>query len=222
MNKQETRRVVVVAGGPTDLWPKNALELIKSDETVSIGVDRGAFHLIEQGIVPEIAIGDFDSLSERELKQVESCVETMRYLIPEKDDTDTQLGVLAAMKSYPRAEIILLGATGGRLDHFLSNLWLALEPRFQEVLAHISLLDCQNTIRYFSSGTYTIKKERDKKYLAFVCFAPVDDLTLYDAKYTLEQTNVTRPISYSSNEFVGDSVTFSFSSGCVAVIQSKD
>lgn len=220
--KEQARRVIVVAGGPTDLWPKNALELIKSSETVTIGVDRGVLHLIEQGIVPAIAIGDFDSLSETELKRVESCVEHIHYSIPEKDDTDMQLGVLAAMESYPQAEMILLGATGGRMDHFLSNLWLALEPRFQKVLAQISLLDCQNTIRYFPPGTYTIKKEGDKKYLAFVCFAPVNGLTLYDAKYTLKQTDVTRPISYSSNEFVGDSTTFSFSSGCVAVIQSKD
>ncbi len=33
------------------------------DETVFIGADRGAVHLLERGITPKEAVGDFDSIS---------------------------------------------------------------------------------------------------------------------------------------------------------------
>ena len=52
-------KVVLVAGGQ--------LEELPSDADVWVGVDRGSLHLIEQGIVPDLAVGDFDSVSSQEL-----------------------------------------------------------------------------------------------------------------------------------------------------------
>jgi thiamine pyrophosphokinase len=43
-----------------------------------------------------------------------------------------------------------------------------------------------------------------------------------DAKYRLSHSDFTYPISLASNEFVSDTATFSFDSGLIAVIQSKD
>ena len=67
-----------------------------------------------------------------------------------------------------------------------------------------------------------IEKEADKKYLAYVCLTAVTDLSLYDAKYRLEDYQVLRPMSFASNEFIGETSHFAFTSGVVAVIQSKD
>lgn len=212
--------VVIVAGGAPALWPELARYRRKS--TAWIGVDRGAYYLLERGILPTTAIGDFDSLTAVELEAVEAVVADVHYAVPEKDDTDTQLAVLLALEAYPEARIVLIGATGGRLDHFLSNLWLPLEPRFQQELHRIKLLDRQNSVSYFLPGDYTIHKEEDKKYLAYVCLTAVTDLSLYDAKYLLDKYQTQLPMSFASNEFIGETSRFSFSSGILAVIQSKD
>ncbi|MGO2265424.1 MAG: thiamine diphosphokinase [Vagococcus salmoninarum] len=213
-------QVVIVAGGDETLWPE--ITTYQGHETFWIGVDRGAYRLLKKGIVPDLAVGDFDSLSSAELKEVEGVVSDIHYSIPEKDDTDTQLGLKLALAKHPQADVLILGATGGRLDHFLSNLWLPLDPRFEEELQRIKLIDEQNTITYFLPGDYVIEKEADKKYLAYVCLTAVTDLSLYDAKYRLENYQVPRPMSFASNEFIGDTSHFSFTSGVVAVIQSKD
>ncbi len=213
-------QVVIVAGGAPNLWPE--MEGYRKESTAWIGVDRGAYYLLERGILPRLAVGDFDSLSASQLETVEAIVEEIHYSIPEKDDTDTQLALVLALKGYPDAEVILIGATGGRLDHFLSNLWLPLEPRFQSQLRRIKLLDQQNSISYYLPGDYQLTKESDKEYLAYVCLTAVEKLSLYDAKYQLTNYQTSLPMSFASNEFIGETSHFSFESGIVAVIQSKD
>lgn len=213
-------QVIVVAGGAPSDWPE--LANFDREATVWFGVDRGAFYLLEREIVPELAIGDFDSLNSEELARVKAGIPEVITAQPEKDDTDTQLGMMEAISRYPAAEVILIGATGGRLDHFLANLWLPFDPRFRTSISQIQLWDRQNTITYFKPGSYDLTKEADKKYVAFVCLTPITELSLSGVKYPLTSHQVTYPISFSSNEFIGERAQFSFSAGVVAVIQSKD
>ncbi|GAX07816.1 thiamine pyrophosphokinase [Secundilactobacillus silagincola] len=210
----------LLVGGPTSEWP----DQLTAGKVFGdwIGVDRGTLRLLKMGITPLVAIGDFDSLSADELKLVKSAVSDIRQAVPEKDETDTQLAVTVALHEYQYDRLDIYGATGGRLDHFLANFWMVLEPRYRQYAPRIRFIDKQNTITFFAPGSYEIKKEPDKKYLAFVTLENVGHLTLPDEKYNLKDENVTRPISYASNEFVGDTGHFSFDSGMVAVIQSKD
>ena len=109
----------IMAGGPHDDLPTDWQEL----PGVWIGVDRGTLHLVEAGIQPDLAVGDFDSLTLSELRAVREHVKKIRQVPSEKDDTDTELAVKAALQCFSTGNVIILGATGGRLDHFLSNLF---------------------------------------------------------------------------------------------------
>ncbi|WP_268913037.1 thiamine diphosphokinase [Lentilactobacillus sp. SPB1-3] len=214
------KRLNLLVGGPTDLWPDS---LSKGQVAGNfIGIDRGNLHLINLGIDPIVAIGDFDSLKPNELKLVKDHVADIRQSIPEKDDTDTQLGLKVAFEELGADELVVYGATGGRIDHFLANLWMVLEPRFNKYADRIKMIDRQNSISFFLPGKYTIEKENDKKYLAFVCLTPMNSLTLYDEKYQLNDYHVTQPTSWASNEFVGPHASFEFDSGVMCVIQSAD
>lgn len=87
-----------------------------------IAVDHGAAFLFECGQVPDILVGDFDSLNLDILKYYESKCEIVG-LNSEKDETDTEIGLRIA-HSKNADKIIMLGATGGRLDHTVGNLYL--------------------------------------------------------------------------------------------------
>ncbi|MFT8909389.1 MAG: thiamine diphosphokinase [Lentilactobacillus diolivorans] len=210
----------LLVGGPIDLWP----DTLKAGQIKGewIGIDRGNLHLIRMGIDPIVAIGDFDSLKPQELQLVRDHIPDIRQSIPEKDDTDTQLGLKVAIEEHQADCLDIYGATGGRLDHFLANLWMVLEPRFKKYAPKIRMIDRQNTITFFLPGEYEINKEPDKKYLAFVALTPMDHLTLFDEKYKLNDYQVKRPISLASNEFVGQTARFKFASGMMCVIQSRD
>lgn len=187
-----------------------------------IGVDRGAIRLLERGITPEIALGDFDSSKAAEFAEVQQRVADVRQVGSVKDETDTQLGVTVAMTDYDADEIVIYGATGGRLDHLLANLFLPLEARFKDTVERLVMVDRQNTLQWYLPGSHQLTKEPDKQYLAFVTFGKVTNLTLPDERYHLDHANFEQPISFASNEFVGNKASFSFTEGIVAVIQSAD
>lgn len=57
-------KAYALLGGPTDLWPKDIKEKLANADLI-IGVDRGALFLEELGIIPDVAVGDYDSLQKR-------------------------------------------------------------------------------------------------------------------------------------------------------------
>ncbi|UQS86639.1 thiamine diphosphokinase [Nicoliella spurrieriana] len=209
----------LLGGGPVANWPK-ALKEHQVDGDW-IGVDRGTLRLIKLGIDPIYAIGDFDSMNSAELALVKQHVSEIHQSNPEKDDTDTQLGLKVALQRFAADSIDIYGVTGGRLDHFLANFFMVLEMRFRPFAQRIRLIDAQNTISYFLPGTHEIKKEPGKRYLAFVPLTKMT-LTLADERYQLNQYPIQNPVSLASNEFVGETGHFTFDQGVIAVIQSCD
>ncbi|WP_334332968.1 MULTISPECIES: thiamine diphosphokinase [unclassified Companilactobacillus] len=215
------KRVNILLGGPKTEYPQE-LSSIKAIPGPWIGADRGSLYLLEQGIIPEIAIGDFDSISKKEQKLLKENVPDFKKYPPEKDDTDSELCLLAARDKFDAQEYYVYGATGGRIDHFLVNLFLPFDPRFLDFYDKLYYKSKTNTIRFFRPGHYTIYHENGMKYVAFVNLGPVTHLKLKDAKYKLSDFSAGHPVSWASNEFLGETIDFEFQSGIVAVIQSKD
>lgn len=213
-------KINIMVGGPEALIPYDQVADHRSETW--LGVDLGATRLLEHGIVPEYAAGDFDSSTPEQLARVKAAVPKVDIYPPEKDYTDTQIGILLAMKYYQPASITIWGTTGGRLDQLLANLYTPLMEPYRKYLAKIHLVDRQNTVDFYEPGSYVIYKVPEMPYLAFVNLTPVTGLTLPDEKYNLDHFDSPLPISWSSNEFVGTINHFSFDSGIVAVIQSRD
>ncbi|BDZ30805.1 thiamine diphosphokinase [Lactiplantibacillus sp. WILCCON 0030] len=209
--------VNLLVGGPTANWPADLATI----PGPWVGADRGALRLVKLGIKPVMVVGDFDSISSVELQEVKQALDGTVIVKPDQDHTDTQLAVKSIFEQYQPDELHIYGATGGRIDHLLANLWLVLNPVFRAWTPKITIIDRQNTIQYFLPGAYTITKAAGKKYLAFVPLMPMH-LTLADEKYPLNNAYNDYPISWASNEFVGTQGHFSFDAGVLAVIQSCD
>lgn len=210
--------ILLVAGGSPQQWPN----FQKSEYDFFVGIDRGNLYLLEEGIQPNLAVGDFDSLSEEERQVVFESVEELSTSPAEKDDTDTQLALVKTFERYPDAEVTIIGATGGRLDHLLANIWLGVEPRFRPYLQQFRLKDRTNTVSYLTSGEHVVSKELGMKYLGYCCLTPISELTLKDVKYPLDKVEILQPTSLASNEFLQNEAKVSFTSGVIAVIQSQD
>ncbi len=83
-----------------------------------VAADSGLDTAIAAGIVPDYAVGDMDSLTDRSLlsRLREGRVITMPR---DKDATDTELA-LGLLRDKGCAETVLIGGSGGRLDHILA------------------------------------------------------------------------------------------------------
>lgn len=188
-----------------------------------VGVDRGTLHLLQAGITPRFAVGDFDSLSQAERAAVFAAVPEITRVAPEKDDTDTELAVDLALNRHQAETVTLVGATGGRLDHLLANLYLPAEARFQPAAGRIRLLDHDNAVEFLAAGTRRFRPKPGYAYIGIVPLMAVRDLTITGAKYTLRDWTSQTPFAWASNEFVdGQPIDVSLTSGVVAVIYSRD
>lgn len=195
------------------------LDILPAD-AVFIGVDGGAAKLAAQGIIPDWAIGDFDTAEPPE--QARRIVR-----LPEaKDDTDLEAAlsyILARYQIESVDEVIIVGALGGgRLDHLLCNIWLAHQPRFATWLDKIRLIERHNSIRFYRAGSYRLHRETDKRYLSFISLTPVSKLHLHNVRYPLDGRDYDYPVALISNEFLADEMQFSFEEGLMCVIQSVD
>jgi thiamine pyrophosphokinase len=117
---------VVVADGepaPEDAAVANAADLL-------VAADGGARWLASLGLRPDLVVGDLDSLDRPEIERLQ---ESGTRFVPhpaEKDASDTELAVEAAITAGAD-RIVLLGAVGGsRLDHELANVMLLVDPAF--------------------------------------------------------------------------------------------
>lgn len=214
------KKAIIVAGGDNEDLKRLIGE--KTENLIIIGVDGGAIQLINEGLIPDVAIGDFDSITQQELEKLEGIIPKLVKLPSEKALTDTE-AALEYIKEYLSVDAIeMYGLFGGRLDHMISNLWLAYHPNYQEIIEKIIMKAEKNTVSFFKAGDYAIKKESDKKYLSFIGMTPISKLSLQNVKYPLDGKNYEAPIALVSNEFIDDEMQFSFTGGLLAVIQSRD
>ncbi|MAT38550.1 MAG: thiamine diphosphokinase [Ectothiorhodospiraceae bacterium] len=85
-----------------------------------ICADGGANKARAYGITPQTVIGDFDSISPQTLSEFEKAYVEFIHA-PQQDRTDFEKALLLLEERGAR-KVIILGVTGGQLDHTLGNL----------------------------------------------------------------------------------------------------
>lgn len=102
---------------------------LQKDDLV-IAVDGGLNHLEKLGVVPDLLIGDLDSVSAAQVERVEKAGAEVLRFPPTKDETDLELALLTA-HNRGCDEIVILAGFGGRLDQTLGNLSLLRLPELE-------------------------------------------------------------------------------------------
>ncbi len=178
-----------------------------------IGIDRGAWIAMQENITLKCAIGDFDSISEKEKNRIESHYPIMQ-LPQHKDETDTEQALLYAMEQGYK-EIILYGGLGGRMDHTLANLHLLMHRDLPLVL-----MDEHHEIRKLKKGNYTIIPKF--KYLSFLALEKTI-ITEKKVAYPLQKRLISQKDIYTiSNEILNDYAEIIIHEGSVLIIQCED
>jgi thiamine pyrophosphokinase len=210
--------IVIVAGGPQGALP--AFKDFNSN-TRWIGVDRGLYTLIKSNITPEEAFGDFDSITEAERKEVDNSGCKLHTYSAEKDETDLELAINWALQQEDE-QIVLLGCTGGRLDHELINIQML--NKGLETKKEIIICDKQNKIIIREPGTYSLEKEELFQYVSFIPQTKeVKGLSLEGFKYPLHKKTINWGETLCiSNELLEKKGTYSFDSGILMVVKSRD
>lgn len=171
------------------------------------GVDAGYLKLLEAGILPVFACGDFDSMT----GPVPDTCEILRYPV-EKDEPDSQLAVEAGI-SRGYQTIILTGALSGRIDHTIACLRMMC---FQ--YPQLILMDEGQLCRLLLPGTWTVTG----KYRHVSLFAVEPSrISLKGMKYPLEDRDVVPADIYTlSNAVSKDTASVTVHQGLMLLVES--
>lgn len=215
---------IIVSGG--NIHKDFALDFLKKNKTENtclIAADRGVEFFMGTDLEPDVAVGDFDSLSAEGAKYMETLKHTeIRRLKPEKDDSDTQSAANYAIEQGTE-RIMILGATGNRIDHLMANLGLLMLGKTKQV--QIVLVDAYNYMSLIESGMILKKEEQFGKYVSFFPIeGEVTGLTLKGFKYPLN--SYTLKVEDSgltvSNEISDPEAEVTFETGKLLMIMSRD
>ena len=180
--------------------------------------DGGIHRAQQMGVAVDIFIGDGDSVQNN--APVCSCA-TMIQLPTQKDETDTMACVQYALQQGYQ-ELHLLCCTGGRIDHFLSNLFILEYCANRNAVA--MLHDDWNEISFLAAGTYEIDRDDRYPYLSIVAIDEmVQGVTLEGLKYPLENGTLRREFALGvSNEFIDKIARITIGNGRCLLIRSRD
>ena len=214
-------KFLIVSGGEaTDEFVEEVIK--KGGFDVILAADSGMDFLYRTQILPDIIVGDFDSVEPkvldffREKEQIDICV-----LNPVKDDTDTEFAIREAIRRGA-TDITIIGGTGTRLDHVLGNISL-LGIGLEEGV-RMELLDAHNRIWMIDHSVTLKKKEQYGNYLSLIPYnGKVTGVTLKGLKYPLQDYTMGGFNSLGiSNEIVDDEASIELTSGQLLVIESRD
>lgn len=244
--EKQGRQALIVAGGQTDgCQLKEEIQKLRQAGGILIVADSGLEVLsrllhsmkaetkadAEQGIsaletmfLPDIAVGDFDSVSPETLAVFQR-YDTIRFERhrPEKDESDTELAFTIAEENGV-SRILLMGVTGTRLDHMLSNIHLL--KRGMDSGIDCILLDAHNRVHLTAEGCVFHK---DSNSYPFVSFLPVTmevtHVKLTGFKYPLDDYHMVLGVECArcvSNEIVAEEAVLTFAEGLVLVVEARD
>jgi len=197
----ETRRFVIFTG----LWPEAAAPeyISKTEPEDFIACADGGYALCKSaGVRPDVVIGDFDSLSNELISEIENLgIECVRH-DPEKDDTDTMLCVKYGLaQGYEK--FLIVGGIGGDFGHTMANL---------QALSFLADMKCEAAIETDIERVFICDREQESVFTGragakFSVLSYAERSTgvyVKNAEYELEDAVLTHsyPIGVS-NEFAG-------------------
>lgn len=214
-------KVAVLANGEWDAeWGR--LELVQVDFLIS--ADGGGNHALASGRLPEVLIGDLDSITPENLALCHQGNVLIQQFPREKDETDLELALEFAVRHLSSTKpkdskdlhtVWLYGATGGRIDHLLGNLALLL--RFLKRGYRIHLKDPRHEIYLINKGQEALKGHLGKE-LSLLPITETARVTTQGLYYPLKSGVLYQDSPRGiSNVFLGEDAVVQVDEGIVLI-----
>ena len=212
-----TAPCVMVANGP-DVAVKALRDAVARGGTV-IGVDGGARCLRSLGLRPHIVTGDFDSLSEDE-RGLLAGFGARIVPTPDQDYTDLDKALAYAVTTLEAREILLFGATGGRLDHLFSVLSALIKYGRR---AEVRLIGTHGETALVNGVFRRSGADLPGRVLSLLAMGPVDGITMRGVRWPLTEESLAPGVrDGTSNEITAETVEITARSGDLLVFISHD
>ncbi|MEN8905585.1 MAG: thiamine diphosphokinase [Clostridiales bacterium] len=184
-----------------------------------ICADGGTRHLKNFNLVPNMIIGDLDSISDEDLAFYRNKKIEIKKFKCEKDETDSHISLKVAIEKGFK-DIYIIGALGTRFDHSIANIMLLEYALEKNVLCKI--IDEKNEIQMINDSI-KLEKENDCNISLVPLTDYVKGINSSGLYYPHKNMTIKRGETIGiSNKFVSEQMNISIESGILIVIKSRD
>ena len=211
------RAAIFLNGSPDS---SSLLRRVAGGADLIFAADGGARYALEAGIVPDLVVGDMDSLGEEQAREVERRGASLERHPVRKDEMDGQLAVLAA-RERGASVADLLCAVGGRLGALFAvpHILLAAE----RIGLRSTVVADQGRIFVIAAGSRTLRGDPRDSVSIFPLSGPATGITLEGMEYPLENATLEPGDTLGfHNELIGGEATVSVEGGALLVVQETD
>jgi thiamine pyrophosphokinase len=192
---------------PQDFFRTNPLYA----KMVCYAADGGSDIALRFGLIPEVVVGDMDSVSPDTLNRLKASNCSLLKFPVDKDKTDAEL-LLEIMTEKNLCPIYLFAATGKRLDQTIINVNLL--ARFPQA----RIVTADETLFALSSSHHFLNAEG--KRVSFISMTPsVEDFCLEGFRYNVDNIRIdSRSSRTLSNQIISADAMVSFRQGTILVV----
>lgn len=206
-------RCVILGAGPIQDY-QTSRSFLQQDDFI-LCADGGYAHARKMGLLPDLLIGDFDSMR---IPEDAGC-EIDSYP-PEKDDTDMLLALKSGLERGFR-NFLILGGLGGRLDHTVANFTVLAYAAAHHAKA--VLRDEKNAVILLRNAEMAIPPCPGFKMSVFPYGGSAHGVSLRGVKYPLKDYDMDPYCTLGvSNEILPSGAAVSVKRGTLLLLFSKD
>lgn len=209
------KRCIIIGAG--DL---NISQIPVQEEDFVIAADGGFSYCELLGVIPDLIIGDLDSVGEQDAEKIAALYqrepEKFVLLPQEKDETDMLAAIHEGMQHGYR-DFRIYGGQGGRLEHTIANIQCLKFLKENGCTGY--LCDGTGMILLVKDESVSFRRENEG-YLSVFCMGDkAEGVTIRGMKYELENAELTNSFPVGiSNEFIGEAAQIEVRKGTLLLI----
>jgi len=216
-DNQPQLSVLIFANGPPRF--PSTISHTKEGAQLVVAADGGANYCSRLGFIPDMVIGDMDSIATEILEDYKAKGITIDRHEPRKDQTDLELALDYAVKKGATTTMIY-GALGGRWDMSLANILLAASNKYNSMIVSLHDKECVITIHHPGRQYFFLESMQTR-----ISFLPLNNaavgLTLSGFDYPLnDHTLFFGSTQGVSNIITSESATAHHTDGVIISVQS--
>lgn len=150
--------IIADASQSTDEFPLLNKSIMKYISHEIIALDGAAEILYKMNIVPQVIIGDLDTITPVTLEYFQNInVEIIK--LDDQESTDLDKGINHAL-SLGATEIIISNAVGGRADHTIYNYRIL--KKYYDKLHNMKIITLRDCMQYFEDSVVKVTAQVDR------------------------------------------------------------
>lgn len=212
---KDNPRVILFVNG--ELPAPEELRARLSPDDILIAVDGGLRHMVALGLTPALILGDLDSANPQDIQKFEAQGVPVRRYPVDKNETDLELGIQAALELHPKT-IWIIAALGDRLDQTLGNIFLLTQPELTDL--DVRLVDGTQEV-FLIRSQVTLNGQPGQTVSLLPLMGPVTGVTTGQMAYPLNHETLypsrTRGIS---NRMTAATASVSIDNGILLCIHT--